>query len=175
MVIQYWVLRTKFLRKLRTEVYPFIKNQLETECQFCGNQYGLQVELLESLEDVFYQYLEESGETVRNFRWHRWFVYFQSHSSYRTLCSDCHDELEANYVMQRKKLRRAEKIADRLEKERDEFANMTEADKAKWLAHIKQGSERSREVIQYWIASTRLKLLNQRRAEILEEEASRPY
>ena len=34
--------------------------------------------------------------------------------------------------MERKKVRRAEKIEQRLLKEKQEFDNMTEADKAKW-------------------------------------------
>ena len=132
LVVKYWLLRTRMLRKLRTQLMFYIKQQLETECQFCGSLYGLQVELLESLEDVFYDFLRESGQTLSKYAWHEWFFYVKRNTSYRTLCTDCHDQLVENYQMERKKVRRAEKIEQRLLKEKQEFDNMTEADKAKW-------------------------------------------
>ena len=63
-LIKYWMNRVRFLRKLRTMVGIYIKTQLESECQFCGNIYGLNVELVESLEDMFYAYMEETGEKM---------------------------------------------------------------------------------------------------------------
>ena len=110
LIVKYWLQRTRFLRKLRTQVGIYIKNQLESECQFCGNIYGLNVELIESLEDVFFEYLAKSGRTVGNYVWDEWFFYFKRNTTYRTLCGDCADELAAHYQIYRKKVRRREKI-----------------------------------------------------------------
>lgn len=119
LIIKYWLLRTKMLRSLRLQLMSYIRQQLETECQFCGSLYGLQVELMESLEDVFYAFLKESDQTVLHYKWDQWFFYFMRHTSYRTLCTDCHDQLVEHYRMERKKVRRAEKIQERILKEKN--------------------------------------------------------
>lgn len=72
--------------------------------------------------------------------------------------------------MYRKKLRRAEKIEMRLEKEKQELADMGADERDKWLSHIKQRSEGSREVIKFWLARARLQMLDKRRGEIRQEK-----
>lgn len=58
-IIKYWVTRMRFLRKLRLFVQNTVDLNLATECLYCRYTYGLQVELLQSLEDMFYDYLKE--------------------------------------------------------------------------------------------------------------------
>ena len=50
--------------------------------------------------------------------------------------------------------------------------NMSNAEKQKWLNHIKQRSERSRDVIRYWLARAKLAMLDRRRKQIKDEKAS---
>ena len=72
--------------------------------------------------------------------------------------------------MHRKKLRRAQKIELRLEKEKQALANMGDDERDEWLSHIKQRSQGSREVIKFWLAKARLQMLDKRREEIRQEK-----
>ena len=73
---------------------------------------------MESLEDMFFDYLKESGETLANHDFLKWLNYFKGHSTYRTCCNDCYDQILEGYHMHRKRVRRQEKIKERMEKEK---------------------------------------------------------
>lgn len=60
-IIKYWVTRMRFIRKLRLYVQRFVDLNIAAECLFCRYTYGLQVELLQSLEDMFFAYLRETN------------------------------------------------------------------------------------------------------------------
>jgi hypothetical protein len=45
-IIKYWVMRMRFIRKLRIYAQQTISVNIAPECLFCRYQYGLQVELL---------------------------------------------------------------------------------------------------------------------------------
>lgn len=117
---------------------------------------------------MFYAYLREAGgeQTVGTVDPTLWLRYFRRHSTFRTLCQDCGDQIDEGYRMERKRVRRQEKIALRLEREKAEMAAMSETEKNRWLAHVFRRSERSREMIRWWVARARLQALDRRRAEI---------
>ena len=81
--------------------------------------------MLESLEDLFYEYLKQSGETLAKHNFLKWFKYFKENTTYRTTCQDCYEQLVENYKMERKQIRRKEKIQMRIAREKNELANMT--------------------------------------------------
>jgi len=85
-IIKYWVTRMRFLRKLRVFVSSTIALNIFPECLYCRYKYGLQVELLQNLEDMFYAFLSESGSTINNYVHEVWMNYFRVHARYRTVC-----------------------------------------------------------------------------------------
>ena len=105
MIIKYWLLRTRFLRLLRIQVSSIVHKNLETECLYCQQQYGLTCELIESIEDMFFNYINETGETVLQFDFNKWMVHFRKHSSFRTVCFECYEQMELEYKQDLKRKR----------------------------------------------------------------------
>jgi hypothetical protein len=98
-IVKYWLMRTRFLNVLRTQLSIVIRNNLEQVCQLCGTEYGLQSELIQSLEDMFFIYLRNTNQTINNFNFGNWVTYFTKNSTFRTLCNDCHDDIMQDYQM----------------------------------------------------------------------------
>jgi len=93
-VIKYWLLRMRFLRHLRLQVQGTIDLNIQSECLFCRYRYGLQVELMQSLEDMFFDYLELVGATVANYDYIKWIRHFKKEARYRTTCISCTEKIE---------------------------------------------------------------------------------
>lgn len=98
--MKYWILRMRFMRKLRTYVQNTIDNNIASKCQFCDYRFGLFVELIPSLEDMFFDFLDSVDgpcdcepqckiNTVENFNYQAWMAYFKDNAVYRTACMDC--------------------------------------------------------------------------------------
>ena len=59
------------------------------ECDFCGYTLGLYVELVPSLEDIFFEFIEENGCEIANYPYMAWITYFKLQAVYRTTCVEC--------------------------------------------------------------------------------------
>lgn len=69
LVIRYWILRTRMVRKLRVYVQSQIDMNIQSECLFCRSQYQLRVECMENLEDLFYDFLTETKARIGDFNY----------------------------------------------------------------------------------------------------------
>ena len=76
----------------------------------------MKVELIENLEDLFYAYLQESGETIGTYNYQMWVKYFSRTATYQTTCYNC-NEKEVGYRLGRKRIRKQERIEKILQKE----------------------------------------------------------
>lgn len=75
--------------------------------------------------------------------------------------------------MLKKQFRRKQKIADRIAKEKEAHANLSDRTKLRWRNHIRARSDRAYDVIRVWLAKGRQVMLEKRRLEIIEEEKNR--
>ena len=57
-VIKFWILRARFRQKARMEVQPIIDYMRKPFCLYCRTIYGLKVELIQNIEDLFNQFLK---------------------------------------------------------------------------------------------------------------------
>jgi len=53
---------------------------------YCKYTYGLQSELLQSIEDMFYAFLKQYNFTLDNYEHEHWTNYFTKHARFRTVC-----------------------------------------------------------------------------------------
>jgi hypothetical protein len=51
----------RFIATLRVQVQSILELNLEEECLYCGATVGLNVELMQSLEDMFREFVVETG------------------------------------------------------------------------------------------------------------------
>jgi hypothetical protein len=86
---KYWLTRMRFIRSLRLQVQGFAEQQLQKQCKYCGTDVFLDVELLQSMEDLFREFLVATGEPMPGHNFQRWVSYFKKHARFRTLCFDC--------------------------------------------------------------------------------------
>jgi len=159
LVIHYWVLRSRMVRKLRIYVQAYIDQNIQSECLYCRSQYGLRVELMENLEDVFYDFLTESHSTIGDFNYQQWQLYFRRHSTYRTTCYNCHEKIEVAHRKRRREVRHREKILAKRSKEYEEIMQLTNEQRKKFFEHIYSRSSRAHEIIGLWVAQARLAVI----------------
>ena len=82
---------------------------------------------------MFFEYLKERGETVANYDFGKWIIYFRRNATFRTICYDCYDQIELNYKMQIKRKRAEELQLKRQKEEEAEINELTEHERLKWL------------------------------------------
>ena len=58
---RYWLMRMRFIATLRVQVQAILELNLEEECLYCGATVGLNVELMQSIEDLFREFVVETG------------------------------------------------------------------------------------------------------------------
>lgn len=105
-LIKYWLIRMRFVRTLRVQVQAIVDLNLEEECIYCSARTSISVELLQSIEDLFNEYLLVSGDQMHSYKYQRWIRFFKSKARYRTLCVDCAEMIQDYHYKQRRKERR---------------------------------------------------------------------
>ena len=101
-IIRYWLMRMRFIRKLRVYVQTIINQNQEPQCLYCKYTYGLQSELLQSIEDMFYAFLKQYNFTLDNYEHEHWTNYFTKHARFRTVCQDCSEQIETRFKTKQK-------------------------------------------------------------------------
>ena len=66
---------------------------MREECDFCGYTLGLYVELVPSLEDIFFEFIEETSSNIHNYPYQQWMSYFKLQAEYRTTCIECQEKI----------------------------------------------------------------------------------
>ena len=109
-IARYWLTRMRFVATLRVQVQAIVDLHIEDECLYCGATAGLAGELLQDIEELFHDFLRDTGESknLPNYKFQRWIRYFKGHAQFRTLCVEC-AELVQDY--NRKVKRRARRKA----------------------------------------------------------------
>jgi hypothetical protein len=105
---------------------------IASECLYCRYTYGLQVQLIESIEDMFYAFLRETGQQLNSFKHEQWIRYFKNHAHYRTVCHECNVLIEDRYYKRKERDRVREAIGD------DERADMINMDRNSRNKRIQQ-------------------------------------
>ena len=110
----------RFIRTLRVQVQSIVDLHLEEECAYCGTSEGLNVELLQNIEDLFREFLTATGARMPGYKFQAWIRYFKEHAVYRTLCAEC-SEMIQEYHKKKKKLARMEGTQAHLYPQRSSF------------------------------------------------------
>ena len=71
-IIRFWILRARLKQKIRMEVTKLIDGKLQKHCLYCKASYGLQVELIQNIEDVFFQFLQQKSQAINNYDVLKW-------------------------------------------------------------------------------------------------------
>jgi hypothetical protein len=144
----------RVIRKLRVYVQGIVDLHLEAQCQYCGYTYGLLVELIQSIEDMFYTFLKKNNLKITNFPFPLWIKHFKEHARFRTLCQECLEKIERFGKMRTKKQRLAEVIGVGYEDDM-EIIKMKTREKEANLKKIGKLSARSKDLIHRWILVSR--------------------
>lgn len=133
---------------------------------------------MQSLEDMFFDYLNENNLTIANYNYFDWMKHFKTVARYRTLCFDCLEVLQNYHRKEQKKVRIAALIKEREEKEAREFEELDDTEKKQRQRYVQSRSERAVEVIRWWICTARYsfrraKDVKERRARLQAEEEQR--
>lgn len=62
-------------------------------CIYCGLSFGLKVELIQNIEDLFYNFLIDTDEDIMNYHVFDWQEYFKEVASFRTICINCSEAI----------------------------------------------------------------------------------
>jgi hypothetical protein len=123
MIIHYWVVRMRFTRRLRVFAESIVLVNLAPECLYCRYTYGLNVELIQNIEDMFYAFLSKSGKSITAYSHEQWMNYFKKNARYRTTCQECKALIEDRHRVRLERERVREAIGD------DERADMINMDR----------------------------------------------
>jgi hypothetical protein len=58
-IIKFWIIRARFRQKARIQVSHLIDYMRKPFCLYCRTIYGLKVELMQNIEDLFYAFLKK--------------------------------------------------------------------------------------------------------------------
>ena len=122
-ILKYWVKRAKLVRLIRSQVAGLLEKMTNPYCNFCGINWGLRGETIENIEEIFLDFWRELLEFEKkqklkdselkikkkfNPRYSqqenkkrvyetsdiiKWQQYFQKHSTLRTICFECMNEV----------------------------------------------------------------------------------
>lgn len=82
-----------------------IEDALERYCIYCGLSFGLKVELIQNIEDIFFDFLEDTGYSILDYDVFDWQAYFKEVASFRTICINCSEAIvRANKLANQEKL-----------------------------------------------------------------------
>ena len=85
----------RFVCTLRVQIQSIIDDNLDDECAYCGVTEGLNVELLQNLEDLFRDFIVIEKQPMPGYRFQSWIRYFKDNAQYRTLCAECAEMIES--------------------------------------------------------------------------------
>ena len=136
-----------------------MNRNLETECLFCKQEYGLTCELIESIEDMFFNYIKETGESVLAFNFNKWLIHFRKHATFRTVCFECYEQMGIEYKQELKRKRVEEEIRERNARDIAELENLPEEERNKWLKHVASRSAGAKRVIKWWLLKAKLRIM----------------
>jgi hypothetical protein len=108
-IIKFWIIRARYKQKVRLQVEHIIDYMRKPYCLYCRTVYGLKVELMQNIEDLFYAFLKKRKADLLNYRIVDWQKYFVKYCSTRTICQDCHREIEIHHMQLKKRLREIER------------------------------------------------------------------
>ena len=57
---------------MRIQVSDIIEENLTNYCIFCRLSFGLKVELIQNMEDIFFDFLEATGCTITDYEEYEW-------------------------------------------------------------------------------------------------------
>lgn len=97
-IIKFWIIRARFKQKVRFQVQHLIDYMRKPYCLYCRTVYGLKVELMQNVEDLFFSFLKKRKTDLLNYKIVDWQKYFIRNCSTRTLCHDCHREIEVHHI-----------------------------------------------------------------------------
>jgi hypothetical protein len=87
------------------QVSDIIDMMRKSECLYCRTIYGLKVELIPNIEDVFYDFLKHKKANLLNYKIVDWQRFFVKKATTRTICQECHHEIEVYHMGIKKALR----------------------------------------------------------------------
>jgi hypothetical protein len=107
-ISRYWLTRTRFVATLRVQVQSIIDLHIEPECLYCGATSGLAAELLQDIEELFQNFLRDTGEAqnLPDYKFQKWLRYFKAHAQYRTTCVECAELIQDYHHKLRRRARR---------------------------------------------------------------------
>ena len=104
-IAKYWLTRMRFIHVLRVQTQSIMELNLQEKCIYCGTKYGLSCELIQNIEDMFRSFVKDTKQTMPDYNFQQWILYFRARAQYRTLCFDC-SEIIIDYHQKLKRLKR---------------------------------------------------------------------
>ncbi|CAG9311278.1 unnamed protein product [Blepharisma stoltei] len=93
LITKNWLFRARRNRELMAQAAPIIESKREERCLYCGARFGIQSEMLESVEDLYLRFIaQESGaENTQANTWNvrNWQGYVNLNGHFRTICLNC--------------------------------------------------------------------------------------
>mmetsp|Transcript_9638 Transcript_9638/g.9304 ORF Transcript_9638/g.9304 Transcript_9638/m.9304 type:complete len:233 (+) Transcript_9638:3628-4326(+) len=119
-IIKFWIIRARIKQKVTIQVNRIIEGKIQPNCLYCGASFGLRVELIQNIENLFYSFLQEGNYTLADYDALQWQAYFSEFGSFRTLCLDCIEYIDRYNARVKRELRKQEARTMKL-KEKDEL------------------------------------------------------
>ena len=93
-IFQVWILRARKIKLIRSQVAGVMERMTQPFCQFCGRNWGLRCETIDSIEELFDKFLKEvKGQNPEKWDLIRWQSYFTKNAYFRTICYSCYEEI----------------------------------------------------------------------------------
>jgi len=153
-IMKFWVIRARLKQKVRTQVTRVIDANIDEECIFCRTHFGLRVELIQNIEDMFFMFLRETKANFLRYKPHRWVQWFEEHAAFRTVCLECAEEIERYHD----RLRRQALKKERKQQFYSESEPEDSVDRDKRVSKIRSVSDGARAIILKWIGKARERL-----------------
>jgi len=97
-IIKFWVIRSRYRQKVRFQIQHIIDYMRKPYCLYCRTVYGLKVELMQNIEDLFFSFLKKRKTELVNYKIVYWQKYFVRHCTTRSFCHDSHREIEHHHM-----------------------------------------------------------------------------
>ena len=90
-ILKYWVARAKRNRDLQAQIDTVLTKNLKERCILCRSRFGLQCQMIESIETMFFRFINITQEDSLHKNWNRqkWIAYVGQNAHFRTICLVC--------------------------------------------------------------------------------------